>query len=134
MATTRCNPEPYSPTRVRTSSSPTSTTRSPPRARRVASSCSTRSPATLWSGAPAGDRSVLVLLIERISLSDRGHTDSVMTAGECTFCSTFPPPRYMWTPHGRHGSKLRTARMMSIPLKFSGEFSSKIGVFWTASS
>ena len=46
------------------------------------------------------------------------------------------PPRwlYMWTPHGRHGSKLRTARMMSTPLKFSGPFSSKIGVFCTASS
>ena len=46
------------------------------------------------------------------------------------------PPRwlYMWTPHGRHGSKLRTARMMSTPLNFSGPFSSKIGVFCTASS
>ncbi len=40
-----------------------------------------------------------------------------------------PGPRYMCTPHGRHGSKLRTARMMSMPLKLSGEFSSKIGVF-----
>ena len=38
------------------------------------------------------------------------------------------------TPHGKHGSKLRTARMMSIPLKWSGPFSSKMGVFWTASS
>ena len=28
----------------------------------------------------------------------------------------------------------RTARMMSTPLKFSGPFSSKIGVFCTASS
>jgi hypothetical protein len=34
----------------------------------------------------------------------------------------------MWTPHGRHGSKLRTARMMSMPLKFSRELSSKTGV------
>ena len=40
----------------------------------------------------------------------------------------------MCTPHGRHGSNDRTARMMSIPLKFSGPFSSKIGVFCTASS
>ena len=32
------------------------------------------------------------------------------------------------------GSKLRTARMMSMPLKLSGGFSSKIGVFCTASS
>jgi hypothetical protein len=40
----------------------------------------------------------------------------------------------MWTPQGRQGSKLRTARMTSIPLNFSGPFSSKIGVFWTASS
>ena len=23
--------------------------------------------------------------------------------GVCTFCSTSPPPRYMWTPHGRQG-------------------------------
>ena len=29
-------------------------------------------------------------------------------------------------PHGRHGSKLRTVRMMSIPLKCSWSFSSKI--------
>ena len=40
----------------------------------------------------------------------------------------------MCTPHGRHGSKLRTDRMMSMPLKFSSVFSSKMGVFTTASS
>ena len=39
------------------------------------------------------------------------------------------PGDCMCTPHGRHGSKLRTARMMSMPLKLSGPFSSKIGVF-----
>ena len=56
------------------------------------------------------------------------------TAGEWT-CSTLPPlPVYMCTPHGRQGSKLRTARMMSMPLNRSGGFSSKIGVFCTASS
>jgi len=54
--------------------------------------------------------------------------------GEWTRSSDLPLPRYMCTPQGRHGSKLRTARMMSIPLKFSWEFSSKIGVFCTASS
>ena len=54
--------------------------------------------------------------------------------GECLTSSTLPSPRYMWTPQGRHGSKLRTARMMSIPLNLSGPFSSKIGVFCTASS
>ena len=43
-------------------------------------------------------------------------------------------PRYMCTPHGRHGSKLRTARMMSMPRKSSGPFSSKIGMPCTASS
>ena len=48
--------------------------------------------------------------------------------------STLPLPRYMCTPQGRHGSKLRTARMMSMPLKLSIGFSSKIGVFITASS
>ena len=55
-------------------------------------------------------------------------------AGVCTRSSSLPLPRYMWTPHGRHGSKLRTARMMSMPLNRSGGFSSKIGVFCTASS
>ena len=54
--------------------------------------------------------------------------------GVCITLRTLPPPVYMCTPHGRHGSKLRTARMMSTPLKFSGPFSSKIGVFCTASS
>ena len=54
--------------------------------------------------------------------------------GEWRACNTLPPPRYMCTPQGRHGSKLRTARMMSMPLKLSGPFSSKSGVFWTASS
>src|ERR1700734_937651 len=54
--------------------------------------------------------------------------------GEWCVSSVFPLPRYMWTPQGRHGSKLRTARMVSIPLNLSGPFSSKIGVFCTASS
>src|ERR1051326_8085942 len=54
--------------------------------------------------------------------------------GEWYVLRTLPPPTYICTPHGRHGSKLRTARMMSMPLNLSGPFSSKIGVFWTASS
>src|SRR5579862_4638131 len=54
--------------------------------------------------------------------------------GEWIFFSTFPLPTYMCTPHGRHGSKLRTVRIMSMPLNLSGPFSSKIGVFCTASS
>src|SRR5580692_9052893 len=54
--------------------------------------------------------------------------------GECLVSSTFPLPRYICTPQGRQGSKLRTARIISIPLNFSGPFSSKIGVFCTASS
>ena len=54
--------------------------------------------------------------------------------GVCWTFRTMPFPLYMCTPHGRHGSKLRTARMMSTPLKFSGPFSSKMGVFCTASS
>ena len=54
--------------------------------------------------------------------------------GEWTLFSTWPLPRYMWTPHGRHGSKLRTVRMMSMPLKWSRSFSSKIGQPCTASS
>jgi hypothetical protein len=47
---------------------------------------------------------------------------------------TLPLPRYMWTPQGRHGSKLRTVLMMSMPLKCSRSFSSKMGVSMTASS
>ena len=54
--------------------------------------------------------------------------------GECTCLSVLPPPRYMCTPQGRHGSKDRTARMMSMPRKLSGPFSSKIGWPATASS
>ena len=54
--------------------------------------------------------------------------------GECRVSRTLPPPSYMCTPQGRHGSKLRTARMMSMPLNLSRPFSSKIGVFCTASS
>src|ERR1035438_5018945 len=54
--------------------------------------------------------------------------------GVCISFNTFPPPRYMCTPQGKHGSKLRTARIMSMPLNVSGPFSSKMGVFCTASS
>ena len=54
--------------------------------------------------------------------------------GRWTTFRTRPAPVYMCTPQGRHGSNERTARMMSMPLKFSGPFSSKIGVFCTASS
>src|SRR5262249_21509998 len=54
--------------------------------------------------------------------------------GEWRVSSVLPSPRYMCTPHGRHGSKLRTARIISMPLKLSGPFSSKIGVPCTASS
>src|SRR5262245_61958493 len=54
--------------------------------------------------------------------------------GEWRVSSVLPAPRYICTPHGRHGSKLRTVRMMSMPLKLSGPFSSKIGVPCTESS
>ena len=54
--------------------------------------------------------------------------------GECSFSRVWPLPRYMWTPQGRQGSKLRTVRMMSMPLKCSRSFSSKIGWPCTASS
>ena len=40
--------------------------------------------------------------------------------GTCLVSRTLPLPRYMWTPQGRQGSKLRTARMMSMPLNLSG--------------
>src|SRR5436305_1298783 len=54
--------------------------------------------------------------------------------GEWTRFSVLPLPRYMCTPHGRQGSKLRTVRMMSMPRKFSWPFSSKIFCPSTASS
>ena len=54
--------------------------------------------------------------------------------GEWTVSILLSSPRYMCTPQGKHGSKLRTARMMSMPLNASGPFSSRIGVFCTASS
>src|SRR4029077_20066633 len=44
--------------------------------------------------------------------------------GEWRTSITRPSPTYMWTPHGRHGSKLRTVRMMSMPLKSAWSFSS----------
>lgn len=47
--------------------------------------------------------------------------------GECRVVSVLPLPTYMCTPQGRQGSKLRTVRMMSTPLKSSGPFSSKMG-------
>ncbi len=63
-----------------------------------------------------------------------GHDGWTPNVGEWRTEISLPLPRYMCTPQGRHGSKLRTVRMMSMPLKVSGPFSSKIGVFWTASS
>ena len=54
--------------------------------------------------------------------------------GLCTCLIVRPLPRYMCTPHGRHGSKLRTARMMSMPRNASWPFSSKMGWPVTASS
>ena len=62
-----------------------------------------------------------------------GSAISTCPVGVWTTLRTLPLP-YMCTPHGRHGSNEWTARMMSMPLKFSGPFSSKIGVFCTASS
>ena len=35
--------------------------------------------------------------------------------GDVVRISGFPLPVYMCTPHGRQGSNLRTARMMSMP-------------------
>jgi hypothetical protein len=59
----------------------------------------------------------------------RAHAHSPVTdwVGECSSSSFLPPPRYMCTPHGRQGSKLRTVRITSMPLKCSRSFSSKIG-------
>ena len=55
--------------------------------------------------------------------------------GECSSTrSSLPSPVNMCTPQGRHGSKLRTVRMMSMPLKSSMSFSSKMGCPLTASS
>src|SRR5207249_11903946 len=65
----------------------------------------------------------------------RGHRrSSAPNVGEWRAAISLPLPRYMCTPHGRHGSKLRTVRMTSMPLKCSLSFSSKIGWPCTASS
>src|SRR5215213_4778616 len=92
-------------------------------------------------GALAGRRLERLELLEEVRqpLADRcevggTHSPVAVAVGVCSLRSTLPLPRYMWTPQGRHGSKLRTARMMSMPLKFSGPFSSKMGVPCTASS
>src|SRR5262245_39439033 len=84
---------------------------------------------------------IIELLHPRLHLTGVGHAHSPVMSYACApnigtwrTSSFFPPPTYMCTPHGRHGSKLLTARMMSMPLKLSGPFSSKIGVFCTASS
>ena len=58
---------------------------------------------------------LLRVQVASIATSDRRSS----VAGECILCSGLPSPRYMCTPQGRHGSKLRTARMMSMPLKSS---------------
>src|SRR5690242_4784754 len=136
------SPAPYSSTRQPTSSSAVAATCGPARDRSSASSASTRSPAA-WASSPAAIgppcsrvwfpahlRDAVTALGRRAGR----YMARVTPVGECAVLSTLPPPRYMCTPHGRHGSKLRTARMMSMPLKFSLEFSSKIGVFCTASS
>src|SRR6185369_9475532 len=79
------------------------------------------------------------------AVTDRAHGDGfrhvsplsgdyLAMIGECRCSRILPLPRYMWTPHGRHGSKLRTVRMMSMPLNLSWLFSSKIGQPYTASS
>ena len=86
-------------------------------------------PARLDVGDRLEARSQLLEALDRLRY---GHQQSPV--GVCTTFLTWPLPRYMCTPQGRQGSKLRTARMMSMPLKFSGPFSSKIGVFCTASS
>src|SRR5262249_15297864 len=68
-------------------------------------------------------------------LEERRHQLARLSSvGEWRVSIVLPFPRYMCTPHGRQGSKLRTARMMSMPLKLSRPFSSKIGVPWIASS
>lgn len=64
----------------------------------------------------------------------RHHSLPADWVGECSSSSFLPSPRYMCTPQGRQGSKLRTVRMMSMPLKCSRSFSSKIGWPCTASS
>src|SRR5262245_21406580 len=47
------------------------------------------------------------------------HSARFSNVGACRVSIVLPSPRYMCTPQGRHGSKLRTARMMSMPLKLS---------------
>ena len=124
-ARARCasSPSPYISITAPTSSCASARARSSSSASTRSLSAWTRS--TSWSASVYSAMSVLLSWASLAQLSP---------VGVCMTLRTFPAPVYMCTPHGRHGSKLRTARMMSMPLKFSGPFSSKIGVFCTASS
>ena len=76
-------------------------------------------------------RERLDLVEQRLDALDHPCSPNI---GECTCLIVLPLPRYMCTPHGRHGSNERTARMMSMPRKFSASASSKIGMPLHASS
>ena len=83
------------------------------RAELASSSASIRSPVCARSRRPSGPRPLRRSGVRH----DRRHSPVTDWVGECSISSFLPPPRYMCTPHGRHGSKLRTVRMMSMPLK-----------------
>ena len=78
-----------------------------------------------WPSSPPASSRVLQLLdtFERAA-SARPRPDGracpsrhASAVGVCITLRTLPPPVYMCTPHGRHGSNERTARMMSIALE-----------------
>ena len=112
----RSRPAPYRSVTSPTSRSARSRATVPPTALASSNVC-IRSPAVRHCASSPGSSG-------RAAIGYSPVTDWV---GECNRSKVFPLPRYMCTPHGRHGSKLRTVRMMSMPLKCSRSFSSKIG-------
>ena len=94
-----------------------------PAARRAAARSGRRPPG--GSAVPCGLHARLV---------SRPASDRRPGSASAASSSTFPSRGTCAPRRAGTGSKLRTARMMSMPLKCSRSFSSKIGVFITASS
>ena len=88
----RC-PVPYRSATSRTSSSARSRATVPPDALAF-SRVSMRSPVTLRSAASSGSSGTMIV---------PGYSAPTDCVGECVRSRTCPSPRYMWTPHGRHG-------------------------------
>ena len=98
---------PYIEVTRRTNSSAHLAARSSGSASSCSSSLAIRSPVAcrLSASDTASSRTVLGQLSSREST----------IVGECIFLSRLPLPRYMWTPHGRHGSKPGPSALCRCP-------------------